>query len=272
MNAMKKMAMALALIGTVGGAQAFTLNNLDGTYNNFGGFDWASSGSVWIKDYNFLNNKNAGFTDTFTMQYMAKATGLLPVAGGNNLVTDGLNHTYEYTIFGNFNMKGTCMPGAASCSMVRFDILGGNWGIYYDTTPATFHDPAVGTHVTDGIKIVSGQVDAQVGAAFAPQGPSNPGNGFSAFSMRGSVDFTNSDYIVPDIKTTQALGTLQFGSFQNAWYRPTTFDGVSTGVNSNTSFVAQADSNQSLFVPEPGSLALLGLGMLGFGAIRRRKA
>ena len=62
MNAMKKMAMALALIGTVGGAQAFTLNNLDGTYNNFGGFDWASSGSVWIKDYNFLNNKNAGFS------------------------------------------------------------------------------------------------------------------------------------------------------------------------------------------------------------------
>jgi hypothetical protein len=70
------------------------------------------------------------------------------------------------------------------------------------------------------------------------------------------------------------VSTLQFGNTITAWTRPSSFDGVDPGPNTNNSFVGQADANQAFRVPEPGSLALFGLalGLAGFMARKQARS
>jgi hypothetical protein len=273
---LKKMAVLLALAGGASSANAALITNADGSFD-FGGFDWASNGSIWVQNYGVLQGSNTtGDTDNFTLTYMANAAAVQNAGGTNysSLVMPGLNNSYEYTIFAQVNETVVCLN--ANCSLAEISVGNGStWNVYYDTSSNA--NMATGLGVTDGTLLLSGTFAASpISQSFvAPQGTSNPGNVSLIAALQGSVLTTNTTYINPILNGSTAVSTLQFGNTTTAWTRPTSFNGTSTGANTNSDFVGQADANQSFaanVVPEPGTLTLIGLGLGMAGLIRRRRS
>jgi hypothetical protein len=266
-------ALAVATMST--GALAMpTIKNLDNPGGvSFTGFDWASAGQAWITGYNITNASALGTVDNFQLQFQATAASLNGIAGANQT---GLNTTYEYTLFATAQEQATCianLPGGGTCDLVSLDLLSGVWSIYYDTNVGTFANYAAGTGFTDGILLLSGTFTSATPVVNF-QGPTNPGNASVSPTLSGQVATTNVTYINPILAGTTASSTLQFGSTQTAGYVPAAaFNGVVTGANTNTSFQAQADANQSFRVPEPQGLALAGLALAvgGIVGMRRRR-
>ena len=267
------LATAAAFVTGSAMAGAITLTNLDGNFVGFTEFDWSSAGQVGITGYDTLNNTATGNVDAFRLRYQATASSIkvngLDVAPA---LVPGLNTNYEYTIFADVNETATCFTlGGNTCDLAKLDVVNGTWSIYYDLAPNANYTTGVG--FTDGTLLLSGTFDAGV-PVFAPQGPANPGNSSLIASLFGTVQTTNLAFVNPALTGTKATSTLQFGNTQQAgWIAPAAFDGVAFDATSNTNFFAQADANQSFAVPEPGSLALVGLalGITGFVARRRKQ-
>lgn len=273
---MKKLAVSLVLAGSAATASAAVITNPDflgGT--DFGGFDWASNGSVYITGYDILSGGagRTGEMDLFVLNYQAFASSIQDSAG-NNIVAPGLRQGtgtgYEYTINAVINEKTTCLN--SDCSLISIDVVDGTWDVLYQAAGNATVGAAGHTGFLDGTNLLSGIFtggDTIVGA----QGPSNPGSITLAGTFMGNTTSTNNTFINPDLDGTIAVSTLQFKNNTTAWTRPNNWDGIGgIGADTNTAFVGQADANQSFVnaVPEPGSIALLGIGLGAAGMLRRR--
>lgn len=263
--------LASATVGVCSSAGAYSITNLDlAGASPFGGFDWAANGTA-------VSSPGPAYTtgQAITTVFFADAVSIVNASGGNfstpNMVTTAPGGggfaagQYEYTIVANIAETVTCLDLA--CSSALFTATGGTWTIYYDNAALgnTKASQVAGTGFTDGDILASGSINAGVAGTFV--GLPGPG-GIGVFNFTGNVLTTNATYITPNLIGTEALSTLQFGTSTTNWLAAT---GTPNGALPASNIQFQADGNQA-FAPEPGTLALLGIGLLGMvGGLRARR-
>lgn len=103
---------------------------------------------------------------------------------------------------------------------------------------------------------------------WSPGTAATKGTSVDAFDMNAnlSADQITASFVPAQLPAGQLLGVAQFGSFSA---KSNTF--LTTGNTYQLTATTNASVSASLKVPEPASIALFGLGLLGLSQIRRKK-
>ncbi|CAL1240772.1 flocculation-associated PEP-CTERM protein PepA [Candidatus Methylocalor cossyra] len=271
----RSIAAALGAVLMGGGAvHAATFSTPDGVLPDFVGFDWHANGAAWVRGFDLTSSSPAGATDTFTLTYQAYAGSILNTNGPHLYAPPNPTGTYDITTFSTLQETATCLNNG--CTSISISITGpATWDVYLNDfskgDPKV--DPAAGTGFVSGTKILSGVWNSENSTFFASGLANVPGStGTGSAFLDGTVTYTNTAYIDPSLLNSNFQASLQFPGQTNIFTRPAAFNGVATGPDTATDFVLQADGSQQFGgIPEPGTLALLGLGAAGLAAQRRRK-
>lgn len=246
-----------------------------------------------------------GDTLEFTIHAQARLNGL---SGGTpnpppGLSTDGTGPGYEITATLDAVEKATFVKFGTTASLFFTGITSGTFQYYLDTTPDS--NVATGTGFNSGTvggnPFLFGTITG-VGGSFSVD-TVNPGGtvsgGASNLTMR--IDGYNNKIIEPDpmapglvlvgttfqsnINLTDQIGTTDFlgknllpgaaldvGDSPYSFLRGVVVGGTLRGTNGDVILRADASSTfDAAVVPEPGTMILLGSGLLGVAGVARRK-
>jgi len=279
-------AAALGFAFAASSAQAFTLK--DGSGNVLSSdattLDWNTTGSGVAKSvgpfgnlllpgqaFQFLYQSNLSSVDGDTT---ALFNGLDFTANG----TKGAGKNFEFTMVAKLNEKVASIAGSTATFALNGPASANKVAIYYDT--AANASTTAGTGFDDGTLVALLTIVPDNTQSTFTQTSANSGQGSTKLTARlvDAGDFINSNYF--QLEAGQNFG-INFESSLNypAGNSATTnfqiggsslFPNYTTNVND---IVFKVDGSNTFAVPEPGTMMLLGMGMLGLvGAQRRRRA
>jgi len=280
MNTLKWMTSAavagLLMIGGACAVQASTLDTTtglpgDGILQDFSGIDWNANGAGWVQGFNLTSANTIGDIDVFTFTYQAFAASIGTTSPTPNLYVASpgpMTGGYELTTYATLTETAICQN--VGCSSIALILNSGTWQVLFDNTPNA--SQSAGTGFLDGVQILAGNFTSGL-SSFIATGPIGPGSlGTGGGFLVGDVTYTNNAYVNPTLAGTTVQASLQFpGQTSPTYSRPAAFNGVATGTDTGTNFVLQTDTSQNFTVPEPETLWLLGIGLIGMGMIGRRK-
>lgn len=268
MNKLKSAAVGIAGLSLLGVSTAsFAEPTLDYTTTNygafshdpFGGFDWNAAASAVTAGF------NPDGTTVFTTEYWADAVAVVDTNGTS--FASALQATGGFPAGAEFTIHATITETAValSANVAEFTATGGSFTIYYD--PLANANLTTGAGIKDGTPIISGEILPGVAGVFVSTGGGTGGTG--TFEFKANVTSTDNAFINPDLLASNAVSTIQFGSSTTNWSGPPTST-PSGGIPAGA-LLFQADGNQAFSIPEPGTIGLIGLGLLGLSRIGRRR-
>ena len=218
------------------------------TFNGSGGFDvslrWNAGQFVANGGKDPVLDTGLGAHDGYGLYALYMASGTVVTSGGKT--------TFSFT------------PGSGSLDL----FLDVDRNTTTTTTPATGADSFVLANTSDDLKLASGDplagqgnLDPSLSTCGANTGPSHPG-GINCGSFGSTTSFMltadgKQFFVGPDPFYMMSFQSGQLNNFDPSGRQE--INGSLDVVFGNTE------------VPEPASLGLLGLGLLGLGAARRRK-
>ncbi len=268
-NLLKTLVAAAAFVaaGAASAAQVYTMN-IGGTDYQFDQIDWSSGGSAWSPNYD-PTNPNA----TFDLFVMSKAVSLN--LNNTSVYSFGASSPFELTLFASLNETVVNETTFSTITTQYFNLNYGSWTVRQDA--AKNSDLSTGAGIADGNVVLTGTFNPGLSGQFALN---NGVTGQGSETLEGVVTITAPGFMTPTPVGTTAGTELRFGNAANGvgWTAPVSFSNgsdagvidASMGFNPNNQLLLQADGSQG-FIPEPASMALVGLGLAGMAAVRRRK-
>ena len=289
-------AAALGLVFAASSAQAFTLQNGAGvTYaSNVNSLDWNSTGSGVAKG--IANGVALTQGNPFNFLYQANLSSVNGQTTGNfrgNLdsTADGVandSSAFEFTIVAKLSeyVKTSSVDPVNKTVSATFGLnntAGANKvAIFYDTKANAF--TSAGTGFDDGVMVALLTVDPTFTLSTFTTSTVT-GNGLGSTKMKASVlekgDFIDQTYLVGlhdvifnyDSNLNLPAGDSLTSSFHTGTASSPGNTTLFPGYNVKSGdLVFKVDGATSVNVPEPTSIMLLGMGMLGLVGAKRRKA
>jgi len=278
-------AAALGFAFAASSAQAFTLK--DGTNvlaTDATTLDWSASGSGVAKSVGpFGNLLLPGEAFQFLYQ-----SNLATVDGDPTALFNGLDFTangiknagknFEFTMVAKLNEKVTSIAGSTATFGVNGPASANKVAIYFDT--AANASTTAGTGFDDGTLVALLTIVPDNTQSTFTITSASSGQGSTKLSARlvDAGDFINPNYF--QVEAGQNFG-INFESNLNFPAGNSSTNKFQIGGSGlfpnytvqNNDIVFKVDGSSTFDVPEPGTMMLLGMGMLGLvGAQRRRRA